>query len=163
MHGYEIEQAIRERHIRKWAPIGTSSIYSGLERLEKKGFAQSQLDASQGLPARRVFMITKNGESLLREGAKDFLRRGEYIYQDFSIGMVAYPYLDQTEILTLVKERTQQIKDMLADAETHRPGSGDDVPEHGVWLWKHTYALLDAELRWLESFTAFLEDKQGSQ
>lgn len=160
MHGYEVEQAINERHIRKWAAIGTSSIYAGLDRLEKKGLAKSQLDTSEGLPARRVFTITNEGKQLLKEGATSLLRKGEYIYLDFSVGMVALPYLDRADVVSYARERLAEMESYVADAENHRAEPDGSIPLHAYWLWKHQYDLLRTEVAWLQDFIDSTESRE---
>ena len=42
-HGYDIEQIIEARGMRDWTEIGFSSIYYLLNKLEKAGLIESQL------------------------------------------------------------------------------------------------------------------------
>ena len=38
LHGYEVEQQIKQRNMRAWTDLSTSSIYYILQRLEQKGY-----------------------------------------------------------------------------------------------------------------------------
>jgi DNA-binding PadR family transcriptional regulator len=62
-HGYEIEQVLEQRNMRRWADIGFSSIYYLLNKLEAKGWIRSQPQPAEGKgPARKVYTITTAGQ-----------------------------------------------------------------------------------------------------
>ena len=58
-HGYDLEQAIRERGIREWTSLGFSSLYYLLDKLADKGLATPQ--QGQGGKTKKVFTITPAG------------------------------------------------------------------------------------------------------
>ena len=45
--GYAIGKLVEERQYRVWADIGTTSIYTGLEKLKRKGLVTSRLDTAK--------------------------------------------------------------------------------------------------------------------
>ena len=57
-HGYQIEKLIEERGMRKWTDVGFSSIYYILEKLEKKGLAESVPTKGKD---KKEYKITKSG------------------------------------------------------------------------------------------------------
>ena len=59
-HGYHIEQVITERGMRQWSDIGFSSIYYILDKLEKKGLADSK--SSKG-KEKKEYQITDKGSN----------------------------------------------------------------------------------------------------
>jgi len=66
MYGYEIRNKIKEKF---GFNIGKISSYVVLYRLEKAGYVASKLDDKSGR-ARKYYIITKKGKSLLNEGIK---------------------------------------------------------------------------------------------
>ena len=53
--------------MRAWTEIGFSSIYYLLKKLEQKELIQGWLENNELGPARKVYHITKVGQSVLRE------------------------------------------------------------------------------------------------
>src|SRR3546814_11724527 len=59
-HGYDLEQVIEERGIRRWTDIGFSSIYYVLAKLEKRGLVDAD-EGRSGAKSRRGFQDTVEG------------------------------------------------------------------------------------------------------
>jgi len=57
-HGYQIEQLIEQRGMRRWTDIGFSSIYFLLKKLEHGGFIEGRLEKTERGPARKVYHPT---------------------------------------------------------------------------------------------------------
>ena len=66
-YGYDLDRTIEERGMRNWTPIGFSSIYYVLKRLEKSGLITSGLEAVEGKPSRRNYTITDPGRAAMKE------------------------------------------------------------------------------------------------
>lgn len=165
MHGYDLETEIQARHVRKWAQIGTSSIYQGLERLEQKGLAIHRLDASSGLPAKKVYTVTERGREWFLVEAKRLLSSGEYVFLDFNVGMAAYPYLSPDEFVRCRKARRAALEDLMAEANAHATAVQEEKPRHAYLLLKHAVRLLESERAWLDGVLAEFEgqDAGGQQ
>lgn len=66
-HGYQLEKTIEGWGMRNWTPIGFSSIYYVLKKLEKKELVESKLEKVEGKPSRKVFTITDLGKNTMKE------------------------------------------------------------------------------------------------
>ncbi len=71
MHGYALMEGLLSLGLGEY-PIDSSAIYRTLRSLERGGMVQSQWDieATAG-PPRRVYTITKRGETYLAQWAED--------------------------------------------------------------------------------------------
>jgi DNA-binding PadR family transcriptional regulator len=86
-HGYDLEQVIRGRNIRRWAKIGTSTVYKTLQDLKADGC----LIGEAGVPARgagrEVFSITPDGRARLSELVAQGFRSQASLYSDRIVAM----------------------------------------------------------------------------
>ena len=155
-HGYEIEQVIEERGMRAWTEIGFSSIYYLLKKLEQKDLIQGWLEHNEQGPARKVYHITKVGQSVLREEVIGALSVPKRCYLPIQIGLSEMPVVGSQEALSALKEYRKALQERLdAVRESHERQPG--LPYHVEAQFGHSYALIKAELTWLDGFIKKLE------
>jgi len=75
MHGYQLIDELEERQFVESGRFKTGSIYTILNRLEKRGSLASEKVETTSGRIRRVYRITTEGESTLREGLKSLIPR----------------------------------------------------------------------------------------
>ena len=63
LHGYLIFQQLNQMG---FTDVDHATLYRELRRLEKEGFVESEWEAGESGPARRVYSITSAGEEMLR-------------------------------------------------------------------------------------------------
>ncbi len=71
--GYDVDRAARQRRLRSWTPLGTSSVYFVLESLCRRGLASARTRPGLGGPERHVCGITKRGRAALRRAVAEAL------------------------------------------------------------------------------------------
>lgn len=71
MHAYAINTVLEQMSVEHWAQVSRASIYAALNRLEKRGAINVRLEKVDNMPERKVFSITTEGETLLRQELKD--------------------------------------------------------------------------------------------
>lgn len=157
-HGYEIEAVIEERGMRKWTDIAFSSIYAGLNRLVKEGYASAAPAPAAGRgPARKVFTATAAGLDALRTGVERSLREPALGDQSFLFGLSCLPLLGKEGALAALKARfgaLQQERDTLSlHPALHTPG----FPAHVSAMFTYSLAIIQANLDWLENYIEQLE------
>ena len=87
-HGYEIEQVIEAREMRNWTEVGFSSIYYILNKLEKKGLVEGQLEKPIGRgPARKVYHITADGLDTYHKSTLEAISTPIPPYSAFLLGL----------------------------------------------------------------------------
>jgi DNA-binding PadR family transcriptional regulator len=116
--GYEIKQAV-ELSLRFFWTISPAQIYPSLERLEEGGLIKGTSERLGGR-RRRIFTITRSGETILRE----WLRQEEPMrFELRDIGLVKLFFADALDrndalaLLTMVKRRSEERVATLSSIE----------------------------------------------
>ena len=68
-HGYQLANGLQE-HALTDAEIEGAAMYRTLRRLEEHGYVSSKWDIQSRGPARRIYLLTKDGERHLEEWAQ---------------------------------------------------------------------------------------------
>jgi DNA-binding PadR family transcriptional regulator len=156
-HGYEIEQVIEERGMRDWTEVGFSSIYYVLNKLEKAGLIESQLEQPGGRgPARKVYRITPKGWHAQIEGTLDALTNPQRGSVPFLLGLSNLPIIPRDQAVEALKSYTQQLEDRLAHmlirAEEQQP-----LPPFVDAMFGYSRVLAEAEISWMQNFIQEME------
>lgn len=156
-YGYEIQQIIDERGLREWLPIGFSSIYYILNRLERQQMLTSHLRPEGRGPARKVYEITEAGRGILQTAVSELLRQPRALGSGFELGLANLGALKPRQVYQVLRYHHIDLQQRLNTVEQawHRHQEEDDaVGEHIGALYTHSLAMMRAEVEWL---TAFLE------
>jgi PadR family transcriptional regulator PadR len=79
MHGYQLKDVLEKRKLVREGRFKTGSLYTILNRMERKGvLSSSQEESDEGRP-RRVYSITETGIERLRLGLENMLRRKRFL------------------------------------------------------------------------------------
>lgn len=161
-HGYEIEQIIEQRGMRRWTEIGFSSIYYLLKKLAAAGLIASVLaDSSAAGPARRVYEITGTGQDAFREGIRQALQTPRLGNAHFLTGIANLPALAQEDAIRSLRAYACELQARLD--EMHQSVMQQlPLPEHVLALFDYSLTLAQAELGWVVSYIKKLEDSDGT-
>ena len=156
-HGYDIEQVIEMRGMRDWTEIGFSSIYYLLNKLEKAGLIESQLQQPEGKgPARKVYSITQQGRQSHLEGTLEALSTPQSGSTPFLLGLSNFPGLSREQVLDALNIYVQKLdvhlQHMLGRAEAQRP-----VPPFVDAMFDYSRVLIEAERSWIQNFIEEVE------
>ena len=151
-HGYDIEQVIEARGMRAWTEIGFSSIYYLLNKLEKAGLIESELQQPEGKgPARKVHSITQAGWQAQMEGTLAALSMPRSGSSPFLLGLSNFPMVPRKQILaalnTYVARLEESLSQMLTRAEEQRP-----IPAFVDAMFGYSQVLIETELKWIRDF-----------
>jgi DNA-binding PadR family transcriptional regulator len=163
-HGYEIDQVIEAREMRNWTEVGFSSIYYVLNKLEKKGLVEGQLEKPVGKgPARKVYHITTAGLEAYHKATIEALSSPIPPYSAFLLGL---SNLQGTPTEDAIQALYQYRQKMVERAE-HLRGRWDAQEPHLPFnvnaLFDLSKTLIDAELSWVTNFIHQLEARQGKE
>jgi DNA-binding PadR family transcriptional regulator len=156
-HGYDIEQIIEKRGMRDWTEIGFSSIYYLLNKLEKDGMVNSQLQQPGGKgPARKVYSITADGKNALGAGALAALSTPRNVSNPFLLGLSNLPEIPPENLLPALKTYAarldERLKHLEERAEQQRP-----LEPFVEAMFDYSRVLIAAELSWLRIFLLEVE------
>lgn len=79
MHGYQLNEVLEERKLVREGRFKTGSLYTILNRMEEKGILTSTQEESEEGRPRRVYSITKEGKTHLKQGLEYMLRRKRFL------------------------------------------------------------------------------------
>ena len=156
-HGYEIERVIEARGMRDWTEIGFSSIYYLLNKLERSGLIESQLQQPEGKgPARKVYHITSQGWQVQIEGTLGALSTPQVGATPFLLGLSNFPIVPREQVLsalhTYVDQVEARLQHMLARAEAQQP-----LPPFVQAMFDYSQAMAEAEINWIRKFIQEVE------
>jgi DNA-binding PadR family transcriptional regulator len=107
LSGYMISRLVEERGYREWADIGDTSIYTGLEKLNKKGLVRFYVDTDkQGKgPLPKKFNLTDKGREIFKGEVLEALSATRERDRRFDIALAAIHHIDTGEALQALEKR----------------------------------------------------------
>ena len=147
--GYRINKVIIERQYRNWADIGTTSIYTGLERLSRKRFIDSKfMDKKSGRgPVPKLFKLTPLGKKILKEEVVKSLNFSRERDRRFELALAASPILKADEFRKALLSRIDQLKESYKEIEKKfKEDGGNKLPMHVKALFEHSFFLISNEI-----------------
>jgi len=156
-HGYDIEQVIEARGMRDWTEIGFSSIYYLLNKLEKTGLIESQLQQSVGRgPARKVFNITQKGWAAHLDGVVDALSNPHTSSSSLLLGLSNFPMVSRDQILDALNGYVSEIESSI-DHMIDRSLAQQPLPPFVEAMFDYSQTMAEAELKWIKNFIKEVE------
>ncbi|WP_217178646.1 PadR family transcriptional regulator [Streptomyces sp. AC495_CC817] len=155
-HGYDLEQVIEQRGIRRWTDIGFSSIYYVLSKLEKRGLVEAD-GAVAGAKARRVVRATPEGRRVAREAVSALIVDPRPAPQPFLVGVANLALLAPGSYADALSARLSALEARIAGvrealrAQQPLPPAADEV-------FSYSLALLEAERAWLAERVGATDD-----
>jgi len=156
-YGYQIEQQIAVRHVRRWAGVGFSSIYYLLDKLERLGLVSSRHQASPEGPQRRVYRISEDGRQALKVEAGERLAARLPLPAGKYVGLALAAQLTPAELAAAVTAHQAALKERRDVMASNRTPELDWAAEAMFDLGERLAA---AEAAWLEEFKAKLPSRQ---
>ena len=162
LHGYEIKKILKEWFVEEYADISYGSIYYNLERMEKEGLVKGKTIKNSKRPERKLYRITEKGRTeflnLLRKNY--FEVEFEKIFFPFDVGVLFMPALTKDEVIKALNKRIHYIKNLLNEHRKIRSKMEDKEPFIALAIMDHHILHWKAELKWLESLKAKVEESK---
>lgn len=155
-HGYQLAQEIEQRGMREWTPIGFSSIYFLLGKLDKKGLVRSKEPAWE--KAKKVYTVTGAGRKALVSQTLSSLSTYRPTYSSVLLGMLHWPVLEKDEALQALRARGEAIRaemTRLRDIQMER----QPLPDFVEVLFDFSLGQLKAEEEWIARTRDYMETK----
>ena len=146
-HGYDLEQVIEHRGIRRWAEVGFSSIYYVLSKLESRGLIASD-ETQTGSKSRRVFHATAPGRHAAEEGAVEFIAGQRTVAHPILVGLANLPLLSEADYVDALQRRLTWINSRISTV-TAVERSQAPLPHAAREVFSYSLSLLEAERSWL--------------
>lgn len=155
-HGYELDKEIERRGMRQWTPIGFSSVYFVLGKLEKKGLVSAKKPA--GVKARKTFDLTAKGRRKLLAQTQANLSNYQPTYSSVLPGMIHWPVLEREEALGALKGRAETVEAELLRVRSIQRET-QPLPDFVDALFEFSIGQLTAEVEWIVRTLDYMQTK----
>lgn len=158
MHPYEMVRLMRARHDDRLITITNGTLYHTVSRLHRAGLIDELgIDRDGNRPERTTYALTDAGREAVVAWVQRELPRIDRP-ADFRIALAEAHNLERPEAMELLRTRRAAL---VEDHARHLDGLAQarqkNVPEQVLVEIERQEALLDAELRWLDSLLDRLE------
>ena len=152
MHPYEMVRLMRARHDDRLITITNGTLYHTVSRLHRAGLIDELgIDREGNRPERTTYSLTDAGRDAVVTWVQRELPRIDRP-ADFRIALAEAHNLERADVIDLLRTRRGALLD---DHTRHRNGlegaREKRVPEQVLVEIERQEALLEAELRWLDS------------
>jgi DNA-binding PadR family transcriptional regulator len=147
--GYRINKIIIERQYKNWADIGTTSIYMGLDRLNRRKLVDYKfMDKKSGKgPVPKIFKLTPIGKKILKEEVIKSLSFSRERDKRFELGLAASPILEANEFRKALFLRIDFLRENYKKVEQKfKKDGGNKLPLHVKVLFEHSFFLISNEI-----------------
>ena len=153
MHGYRLNEYVTHA-MSLHTDIKKSTVYYTLEKLEKDGYVEQEMEREGKRPERRVYQITEKGRSYFLDLLREHLSSYEQAYYADDVGIAFMDQLPADEAHQLLTEKREKIQSILQQLQEH--------PEHGEkWfsVISHNVAHLEVDLAWVNSILSEIDNE----
>lgn len=164
--GYQINKLVKERDYLEWADIGTTSVYTGLEKLRKKRLVHLRIDEEKRGkgPLPKKFRLTGKGKNVLKDELLKALSYTRERDKKFDLAFSAIGVLRPAEVKGALETRkhfllniAQKLKEKLKSL------GGDKLPINIKALFKHSLHLIKSEVKFVDNLITDLTKDQNAQ
>ena len=144
MYGYQINEVI-DAHIGSSIRLTKPTAYRILHRMAEAGWVTFREEKEGNRPARRVYAITKSGESHFEDLLKQSLREFKPLENESVISLAYLNMISKREARALLENRREDLSRELQ-------AKFDDQTDHGPFqiVIENQVLHLSAELEWLK-------------
>ncbi|MFX1565367.1 MAG: PadR family transcriptional regulator [Promethearchaeota archaeon] len=157
-HGYALNKKIEKRGFRNWTDIAFSSIYAFLNRLEKANLIVSRLNPSAKGPARKLYRLTRQGQSALKRTIKGYISEPERPRGRVDLGAAYIELLTPNDAIKCLEEYAEKMQyrvdliKRLREEQRPLPFGAEIIFEHGIVKG-------EAELTWINNVMDQLRER----
>jgi DNA-binding PadR family transcriptional regulator len=162
-HGYQIEQVIEERGMRRWTEIGFSSIYFLLKKLEHGGFIEGRLQKTERGPARKVYHATKTGQEAFHAAIIEVLSVPQPSPRPLMLGLANLPSLSSKEALTALSQYSEHLEEKMGILRAVLESNLHPHPYFVDAMFELGLMVMQAELEWVEKFTKQIQEQSQTK
>lgn len=110
LSAYELIKLLDDYNTSRFYPIGESTVYSTVKKLEKQGLITGKIIKQEKLPSKTVYAITEKGIEELHETISSYLDKWLQDGGEFEIGMLLSGRLRKDEIMKKLKHKLHELE-----------------------------------------------------
>lgn len=155
-HGYDLERIIQARGMREWTELAFSSIYFILNKLEKRGLAESRNDPDK--KTRKIFSPTQQGRLAFQAATERALANPHPLYPSILLGLSNWPTAPPGVGMKALQNRLGALSEIQTKVEAAREDAPMMLP-HVNALFDYSQSQLRSEIEWLRRTMKLLGEK----
>ncbi|NJK85704.1 MAG: PadR family transcriptional regulator [Bacteroidales bacterium] len=160
MHGYEIEQEIRQRDMRYWTEISISSIYKILKKLEEKEYVKTEVKLTQNNVAQKISTITAKGKAALKSKVCSLFTEFDHHKWELDLAITNLGILKSGEAEKCISEYIVKMEELVNGyGELQKYLESENCPEYRMALAKRPQYLYKAEIEWAKEYRKLISNK----
>ena len=158
--GYEINNWVRKLGYYKWAGVGKTSVYNGLNKLISKEYLNSHINANKTGkgPLPTCYNITERGSEILKQDMLETIQTARERDQRFDLIVSAIHLLQNTEIFEAFTNRKNFLNEEYERLSTDYQEQKDCISDGGKLLYERMLMSLEADLK----FTDLILERYGN-
>lgn len=145
-HGYDLEKIIQTRGMREWTELAFSSIYFILNRLEKRGLAESQRDPAKR--TRKIYSPTRSGRTAFQAATEKALAIPHPLYPSVLLGLSNWQTAPRGAGMKALRHRLDALIEIQMKVEAAANGAPVTLP-HVSAMFDYSLTQLRSEIEWL--------------
>lgn len=159
-HGYQLDQVIEERGMRRWTQISFSSIYFVLGRLEEMKLvaAKKAVGVKWRSKARKVYSVTPAGRRTLVTRTVAALREIRPAHSSVFLGMMHWPVLNRNQALQALRARLEALEKEQTRLKEIQIAQ-QPLPDHVEALFEFSIGQLRVESEWVKRNLDYMSGK----
>ncbi|MGW1345999.1 PadR family transcriptional regulator [Kribbella sp. NPDC002412] len=155
MHPYELGRLLKNRNKQESIRYRHASLYMVVKQLTRDGYIEPQETSRAGqLPERTVYALTPAGREVLTREMRELVAVPAKEYPRFEAALALIVVLPPAEVVTLLGERLQALKERIAYLRDKQRG---DVEWIHLIEYEYQLALAEAEEKFVRRFRASVE------
>ncbi len=160
-HGYQIEQVIEERGMRRWTDIGFSSIYFLLKKLERQNLIKGEWEKTELGKERwaKVYRPTDAGHEAFHCAIIELLSTPQPHPYPLMLGLANLPAVSTDEAITALKQYRGQLTAVMQTLKDVRDSKQHTAPYYIEAMFEHHLTILKVEIDWLGEFIQQVKTK----
>jgi DNA-binding PadR family transcriptional regulator len=160
MHGYEIEQEVKQRDMRYWSEISMSSIYKILKKLEERKMVQYEVKLTSNNVAQKVYNITTKGKEALRLKVATLFTHFDHHRWELDLAISNLGVLSKEQVQHSILAYIAKLEELYKGyGELHKYLISEGCPLFRMALAQRPQYLYKAEIEWAKEYYRILSEK----
>lgn len=164
-HGYQIEQLIEQRGMRRWTDIGFSSIYFLLKKLERQKLIKGEWEKTEHGKDRwvKVYRPTDAGLETFHAAIVEVLSVPQPNPYPLMLGLANLPTLSIEETLAALSQYSKHLTEKMEILRTVHDNNLHSHPYFVDAMFELGLMVMQAELEWLERFIRQIQEQSQTK
>jgi DNA-binding PadR family transcriptional regulator len=160
LHPYGMQQLIKRWHKDEVINVGQrATLYKVINRLRDAGLIRPSGTTRDHLyPERTSYELTDAGRATRQQWMAEVLSTPRNEFPEFPAGLSFIPLLTPESVQELLRARREHLMRRLAERDALIASAGFPLPRATMLETEYLHATTEAEIRWLDSVLAGLDD-----